>query len=169
MEHKLAPRPDYRPGLWDVSSLPAVVENIGTLQCVTDNGLSSWQRDGEGRMPGVGAYGIDDPDYRGEAYVVEGTARATVASFTPNEVVVQVEGARPGDHLVLNQNWDPGWLASGAAAPDWHDAVSAVLTSGHESVVFRYRPRTLWLGLAIGVLALGSAAAALWASRRAAA
>jgi hypothetical protein len=55
---------------------------------------------------------------------VERAATATVASFTPNEVEVRVEGAEPGDHLVLNQNWDPGWTADGVPAIALHDAVA---------------------------------------------
>jgi len=164
--HRLAPRPDYAPGLWDVSTLPAVVDNVGTLECDTDIGLSSWQHDLEGRMAGVGAYADNDPDYRGEAYVVERAASATIASFTPSEVVVRVGGARPGDHLVLNQNWDPGWTADGVPAIALHDAVTAVLSSASQSVVFRYRPRTLWAGLLVCALTLGAIAAAVLWSRR---
>jgi len=164
--HRLAPRPDYAPGLWDVSTLPAVLDNVGTLACDTDIGLSSWQRDLEGRMAGVGAYADNDPDYRGEAYVVERAASATVASFTPDEVVVRVEGARPGDHLVLNQNWDPGWTADGVPAIALHDAVTAVLSRASQPVVFRYRPRTLWAGLIACALTLGAIAASVLWSRR---
>jgi hypothetical protein len=166
MVHRLAPRPDYVPGLWDVSTLPAVLENVGTLECDTDNGLHSTRRDLEGRMAGLGAYGDDDPDYRGEAYVVEHAATATVVSFTPDEVEVRVEGAQPGDHLVLNQNWDPGWSADGAATTPLHDAVATVLPAASESVVFRYRPRTLGLGLAVFALTLAAIAIALLRSRR---
>ena len=166
MVHRLAPRPDYAPGLWDVSTLPGVLDNVGTLECDTDNGLHTLHRDGEGRMPGVGAYGDDDPDYRGEAYVVEHAASATVASFTPNEVVVGVEGAEAGDHLVLNQNWDPGWTADGVPAVAVHDAVATTLRGSSQRVVFRYRPPSLWLGLTACMLTLGAIAAALFWTRR---
>jgi hypothetical protein len=157
------------PGLWDVSTLPAVLENVGTLECDTDNGLSNIHRDPEGRMGGVGAYGNNDPDYRGEAYVVERQASSTVASFTPSEVEILVEGAQPGDHLVLNQNWDPGWTADGVPALRLRDAVATVLSRADQSVVFRYRPRTLWLGLLTCALTLLAIAGALFSSRRASA
>jgi hypothetical protein len=167
IEHRLAPRPDYKVGLWDVSTLPAVLENVGTLECDTDNGLHSTHRDPEGRMPGVGAYADDDPDYRGEAYVVEHAATATVTSFTPNEVHVRVQGAQPGDHLVLNQNWDPGWNADGVPTAPLKDAVATVLTKSDQSVVFRYWPRTLGTGLCVGALTLVAVGVALLMSRRA--
>ena len=164
--HRLAPRPDYVPGLWDVSTLPGVLENVGTMECDTDNALHSTHRDPEGRMPGVGAYADNDPDYRGEAYVVERAASATVASFTPNEVDVRVEGAEPGDHVVLNQNWDPGWTADGIPAIALHDAVATALQRGTQAVVFRYQPRTLWLGMAACMLTLVAIAGALFWTRR---
>ena len=165
--HHVPPAVDYAPGLWGVSTLPAVMRNEGTLDCDTDNGIHSLHRDPEGRMPGVGAYADNDPDYRGEAYVVErGPTAATVASFTPNEVHVRVVGAEPGDHVVLNQNWDPGWTADGEPAQNWHDAVATVVGGPTDAVVFRYVPPRLWLGVGICALTLLAATAALLATRR---
>jgi L-ascorbate metabolism protein UlaG (beta-lactamase superfamily) len=161
--HRLPPRADYQTNLWDVATLPGVMENVGTMECVTFAGYHVTQRDMFGRMPGLGAWGEEDPEYRGEAYVAEGDGSATIASWTPNEVVVTVRGARPGDHLVLNQNWDAGWTADGAPAVAYHDAVATTLgpgpaNDGAWTVRFRYRPRTFTLGLALfGVTAAGIA------------
>ena len=164
--HRLVPQPDYVPGTWNIATLPGVLENVGTLECVTDNGLHAIHRDAEGRMPGVGAFGDNDPDYRGEAYVQEHAASATVTSFTPDEVRVRVQGAEPGDHLVLNQNWDSGWTADGIPTIRLHDAVATVLRQPDESVVFRYRPPRLWLGVAACALTLAAIAVSLrWARR----
>ncbi|MGD0529358.1 MAG: hypothetical protein ABSE49_29735 [Polyangiaceae bacterium] len=149
VEHRLPPLGGYRPGLWDIATLPGVVENVGTMECDTDLRLHSTHRDRDGRMPGVGAYGDDDPDYRGEAYVAEGAATAAITSWTPNEVTVHVEHARPGDHLVLNQNWDPGWSADDGPAPSYRDAVAAVLRRPDEDVRFRFRPPGLGGGMAL--------------------
>jgi hypothetical protein len=161
MVHRLPPRSDYVPGLWDVSTLPAVLENVGTLECDTDNGLHITHRDGEGRMPGVGAFGDTDPQYRGEAYVAERDATASVVAWTPNAVEVRFEGAAPGDHLVLNQNWDPGWTADGTPAVAYKDAVAAVASSTSQTVRFRYAPRTLWWGVVGCALTLAAIAFAL--------
>jgi hypothetical protein len=158
--HRLPPRTDYQVSLWDVATLPGVYANVGTLECDTFNGLHTNLRDEEGRMAGVGAFGEDDPDYRGEAYVAEGDGTATIASWTPNEVAVHIDGARPGDHVVLNQNWDPGWRADGADAESYRDAVSAVASGASQTILFRYRPRTWGPGLAIGAVTL--LAIALW-------
>ncbi len=141
MVHRLPPKPNYQACLWDVSTLPGVLDNVGTLECDTDNGLHITQRDETGRMPGVGAWGDDDPEYLGEAYVPEGGARATIVSWTPNEVEVRVDGAHAGDHLVMNQNWDPDWTAGGAPAVAYHDAVATVLSAPDQTVRFRYWPQ----------------------------
>ena len=165
--HRLAPRPDYVPGLWSVSTTPGVIDNVGTMECDTDNGLHIGHRDAEGRMAGVGAYADNDPDYRGNAFVVERAASASVVSFTADEVAVRVEGAQQGDHLVLDQNWDPGWTANGNPTVPLNDAVGTVLEGPSESVVFRYRPRTLNAGLALCALTAAAIAAAMWRTRSA--
>jgi hypothetical protein len=164
MVHRLPPTPNYEACLWDVSTLPGVLGNVGTLECDTDNGLHITQRDEMGRMPGVGAWGQDDPEYLGEAYVPEGGAKATIVSWTPNEVQVHVEGAHAGDHLVMNQNWDPDWLADGARAASYHDAVAMVLAAPDQTVHFRYWPRPLVPGLALFGITL--AGVAFWLSRK---
>ncbi len=151
---RLPPRADYETNLWDVASLPGVMQNVGTMECVTFAGYHETQRDMFGRMPGLGAWGEEDPDYRGEAYVAEGEGSATITSWTPNEVVVTVRGAHAGAHLVLNQNWDTGWSADGAPAIAYRDAVATTLgpanaADGTWSVRFRYRPRTFDFGLAL--------------------
>lgn len=167
MVHRLPPRPDYVPELWDVASLPGVIENVGTLECVTDNGFHVTHHDDEGRMKGVGAYGDTDPEYRGEAYVAERDTPATIAGWTPNAVDVRVDGASPGDHVVLNQNWDPGWTADGAQTVAYNDAVSAVATSAGQTIHFRYAPRTVWWGVALFASTLATVAFVLTRARRA--
>ncbi len=158
MVHRLPPRPDYRPELWDVADLPAVVENVGTLECVTDNGLHVTHHDDEGRMPAVGAYGDNDPEYRGEAYVAERNAPTSIVSWTPNAIDVRVDGASPGDHVVLNQNWDTGWTADGVTTTPYKDAVATVATSASQTIHFRYAPRTLWWGVALFAMATAAIA-----------
>jgi hypothetical protein len=163
--HRLPSRPDYVPELWDVASLPGVVENVGTLECVTDNELHVTHHDDEGRMKGVGAYGDNDPEYRGEAYVAERNAPASIVSWTPNAVDVRVDGASTGDHVVLNQNWDAGWTADGAPTAPYNDAVAAVATSASQTIRFRYAPRTVWWGVALSASTMAAVAFALTRAR----
>jgi hypothetical protein len=150
---------EYDPGEWSPSSLSALVANIGTIDCNTFPGFHNILRGRSGRLPGLGARGVGDGAYRGEVYVAEGRGTAEIAGWTPNAVEVRVEGANPGDHVVLNQNWDPGWSADGAAALSWHDTVAGVVPSKSATVRFRYRPRTLWVGLTAFALSI---AALVW-------
>ena len=107
---------------------------------------------------------VSDAEYRGEAYVAEGGAMASVVSWTPNDVEVRVDHARPGDHVVLNQNWDPGWAADGAPAVAYRDAVASVVGEPAQTVHFRYWPHSLGWGLAL--FAATAAAVAVWLLRR---
>jgi hypothetical protein len=158
-ERHVPPPIDYDPGEWSPSTLSALVANIGSIDCNTFPAFHNYYRDGQGRSPGMGAHGIGDPKYRGEVFVAEGHGTARVVKWTPNVIDVKVEGARSGDHVVLNQNWDPGWSANDSAAPAWQDQVSGVLVSGSDAVRFRYRPRTLWLGVFLLVASVGAVAA----------
>jgi hypothetical protein len=112
-------------------------------------------------MPAVGAYGDNDPEYRGEAYVAERNAPTSIVSWTPNAVDVKVDGANPGDHVVLNQNWDSGWTADGVTTAPYRDAVATVATSASQTIHFRYAPRTLWWGVALLAMATAAIAFAL--------
>jgi hypothetical protein len=132
---------------WAPSSLPAEMANIGTIDCGTFSGLHNYYRDQKGNIPGLGAKGLGDPDYKGEVFMAEGAGTAEVTRWTPNEVAVQVHGAGPGARVVLNQNWDPGWSASGAQVSAFHDTVSAILRGSDATVVFHYRPVTFWPGM----------------------
>jgi hypothetical protein len=76
---------------------------------------------------------------------------------------VEVHGARAGERVVLNQNWDPGWRASVGRAENWKDTVSEVLPGGEETIVFRYRPPTFWPGVCVLLL---TCAAIVWRWRR---
>ena len=74
-------------------------------------GLSIFAKDAKGVIQGMGAKGRGDPGLPGEAYTASGKGRAELVHFTPNAMTVHVDDATPGDLLVLNQNWDPGWRA----------------------------------------------------------
>jgi hypothetical protein len=149
------------------SSLTAEIANIGTIDCSTFPGLNQFVRDEQGRCRGLGARGAEDPLYKGEAYVADGVGKASIEKWTPNEVTVAVHGAQAGEHVVLNQNWDPGWSADGSPAINRDDQVSAPIHDRDSRIVFRYRPRTWWPGVAIFILTVGGLVAARRAMRRA--
>ena len=78
-------------------------------------------------------------------------------------MTVQVHGAKPGEHVLLNQNWDPGWSANGSRAIDWADLPAAEIHEPDETIVFRFRPRTWWLSLGVFALTVGGT---VWMWRR---
>ncbi len=148
------------------ASLPSEMANVGQIDCMIFPGLSVFARDPKGVIRGMGAKGRGDPAYRGEAYTASGKGKAELAHFTPNAMTVHVEGATPGDLLVLNQNWDPGWRADGVPAVAFNDAVATVVRSPNETVMFRYRPHYWWLSLGITTVTIGAIGFAFSRRRR---
>ncbi len=130
-------------------------------------GLSIFARDAHGVVKGMGAKGRGDPAYRGEAYTSTGKGKAELIHFTPNAMTVHVDGAVPGDLLVLNQNWDPGWRGDGSPAVAFHDAVATVIQAPNETVLFRYRPHYWGVSLGISIVTVTGIAFAYARRRRA--
>jgi hypothetical protein len=161
-ERRAPPALDYQSD-WVAPTLAMVLANEGSIDCGTFPALHNYIRDHSGHAPGLGAHGVGDPAYKGEAYVDEGTGRADLVKFTPNEMTVAVHGATPGEHVVLNQNWDPGWSAGRARVEEWHEQVSATIDAPEQTFVFRYRPVTWWAGLATFA---ASVSAVAWVAAR---
>ena len=140
---------------WAPPSYPSMVANIGVLECSTFPGLHSYYRNHtDGSIPGLGAKGKGEPGYRSETYFATGAGYASIVSWTPNAVVVHYSNAKPGDVLVMNQNWDPGWSADGHAAIDWASTVAARVDASDGELTFRYRSRFFVLGLIITLATL---------------
>jgi hypothetical protein len=159
----------YTAGDYAPPALPSEIANVGTIECITFPGLNVYARDGAGHAPGLGARGKGDASYKGEAFTVGG-GRADILEWTPNSVTVAVSGAVPGDVVVLNQNYDPGWTVNGASALNHEDTVAAPISQASQVFVFRYRPRPLGLSLFVFALTVGGIAAAfrlrrLWLKR----
>jgi hypothetical protein len=132
---------------WAPIALPPMMANIGAIDCSTFPGLNTYYRDRNGHLPGLGARGRGEPDYHGEIYFATGPGSAMIETWSPNAVTVHYFGATPGDALVMNQNWDPGWSAGGDAAVPWADSVATRVTSSSGEITFRYRPRFLGSGI----------------------
>jgi hypothetical protein len=171
-ETKLPKELEYQNTEWAPTTLSAEIANIGVIQCNTfhgfDNfdGLSTVIPGYDGRPTGLGAHGLGEPEYRGEAYLSGGAGTASVARWSPNAVEVLVDGATPGEEVVLNQNWDPGWSADGARALDYRDTVAARVTSATQTFHFRYRPPLWWPGWALFAVTVAALLFARRVSRR---
>ena len=85
--------------------------------------------------------------------------------WSPNEIVLDVDVARPATVLV-NQNFDPGWRASGAEVVNEGGLLAARVPAGRGTVTFVYRPRSFVVGGVISLLTLLGALAYLIFRRR---
>jgi hypothetical protein len=137
------------------ATLPSEIANVGQVECMIFPGFNIWMKDAKGVIKGQGAKGRGDPAYRGEAYTASGKGKAQLVRFTPNVMTVHVDDGTPGDQVVLNQNWDPGWRIDGKQAENYRDAVAASIARPNQTFVFRYRPSLWWPSLAIFVLTAG--------------
>jgi hypothetical protein len=140
---------------YGMATLPSEIANVGQIECMIFPGLNIWMKDAKGVIKGMGARGRGDPAYRGEAYTASGKGKAELVIFTPNAMTVHVDDGVPGDRVVLNQNWDPGWRVNGHAALELHEAVSAVIERPNQTFYFRYRPDLLWPSLVIFAATVG--------------
>ncbi len=144
---------------YGMATLPSEIANVGQVDCMIFPGLSVFARDPKGVIHGLGAKGKGDAAYRGEVYTASGKGQATLERFTPNAMTVRVENATRGDLVVLNQNWDSGWRANGVPVIDFHDVVAAPIGAPYQTIVFRYRPRSWWLSVAIFAVTVATIAA----------
>ncbi len=145
----------YSEGDWAPPALPAMMNNTGVIDCGTFPGLHLQLHDRTGHVTGIGARGRTEHDYHGEVWTT-GDGHAAIESWTPNRVAVHYYGVSPGDVVALNQNWDPGWHASGGDVVPWRDVVAARVSSASGTVEFRYRPTFLLVGLAVLLMTLAS-------------
>ena len=136
-------RRDYAP-----EAVPAVLAGVGVLSCTLHGSLNIWApKAANGRPFGMGARGRESAEYRGEAFTQSGTGTAKIVRFSPNQVVVEVAGAKAHDWLILNQNFDPGWRVDGHATVPYRDAIAAELNAPSGRYTFRFWPRGLTAGL----------------------
>jgi hypothetical protein len=141
-EQHVNPRVQYVVRDWAQPVLLAMFANEGVVRCygVDPNFVP-------------GAVPVESSEYRGLAFI-EGQGRARVTEWTPNRAVVEVSGARPGDLLVYDMNYDASWRAGDEPALEVRGLVAARLTAASERVEFRYFPRTLRWSLPLAALTL---------------
>jgi hypothetical protein len=134
----------YKRRDWAGPMYLAMIGNTGVINCY---GTPPFDR--KGARP-VGA-----PDYKGEAWLTtKGTAK--VAEWSPNHVVIDVEGAEPGALLVYNMNFDEGWRSDAGRVVSHDNALATPLQAGRSRVTLRYRPPYLGLGVLCAALAVGA-------------
>jgi len=92
-------------------------------------------------------------DYRGEFYLLSGNGRASLSSWSPNKIVIDVR-ADSDCVLVINQNYDINWKTNSRYPAVSADGLLSVrVTPADGEVVLYYLPNSFLLGL--GFLLLG--------------
>src|SRR5262245_53299742 len=109
---------------WTVPALPAMMSKVDAIECYSVAELSAYSRNAQELIPGQGAKGRGDPTYRNEVYTTSNQGRARIASFTPNEVTVELDDASPDDKLVMNQNYYAGWTTNGRRVENYKDTIA---------------------------------------------
>jgi hypothetical protein len=151
---------------WTPPALLLMMANVGSIECGTFPGFHPWYRDAQGRAPGLGAKGEGSAVYRGEAYLASGPGSARISRFTPNEITVEVSGARAGDLVILNQNWEAGWSVNGEEPVNHRDTLAVRARAPSGVFVFEYRPRTWPLALAVFTVTAFAVSFAAWKLRK---
>ena len=88
--------------------------------------------------------------------------QATVISWSPNRVVVQVEAAKE-TIVVINTNYAQGWRVNGQAAVNPGARVGTTVQPGRHLLVFSYHPPGLRFGLLITLITVSWI---IWRQRR---
>lgn len=109
---------------------------------------------------------ISDPGYRGEVFL-EGTGgEVSYREWTPNRLLIDVRA--DGDGLVVvNQNYYPGWHASGGRLVEEVAGLLAVrVKPGVTQVELYYRPLSVVVGALLSLVTLMAMAGWWWRSTR---
>jgi len=95
-----------------------------------------------------------NPSYKGEAYFLKAENRAEVEKVTSNLIAVKIDVKIP-DRLILNQNSFPGWRCSIGKIKSYNGLLSVdILKKGESLVVFKFMPRSFYIGLLVSLITL---------------
>lgn len=136
---------NFYPGLSRSSLYPAFLSNSGTLDAYEVISVN------KGKV-----LAADNPDYRGEAYLVNRSGGCEVTAFSPNKISLSVNVNAP-DILALNQNYYKGWRAKGVkdnSIKPFNGLIAAQVDSSVKKVVFYYLPNSFIIGSIISCISL---------------
>lgn len=125
---------------------PAFLANAGVLKKVSDD-IDS---------PRGAVRAANSAEYRGEAYLANGKGEVSIAYFSPNKIVLDVE-TQQKDILVLNQNYYKGWRMKGNQknrVSPYEELISAKASPGKYRATFYYLPNSFIIGSLITSLTL---------------
>lgn len=129
------------------SLFPSVLSNLGTIAAYE---TMAALRSGTPR---------DAAGYRGEAHLEGTDGTVEILYFSPCELRIRVRASGAGS-LIINQNWDPWWVANGGRLVSRTESslLSMPIVSGESEVVLRYRSTPFLVGSIVSLATLVCAA-----------
>jgi hypothetical protein len=105
-------------------------------------------------------------DLKQEEYLEDPSAgEVRQLSWSPNRLELEVRATRPV-HLLVNQNWHPGWKSSVGEVVSREGLLGVSLPAGEHRVSLRFLPRSTFGGALVSVLAWGSLGFVGWWARK---
>ena len=141
-----------------------VRKNIGTIDWYTGVPLPAHAAPKYFVTPENGY--VSNPDYRGEAYIVEPASGRLAGSpaFAPNQIYLSVFMDHPGT-VVINQNFNRDWYSNTGPIVNWNGLLAVSLPQGVHEIRLRYRPRMVLIGVGVSLVSLLMLLVCAWVSR----
>jgi hypothetical protein len=127
---------------WPSATYPAVLENRGVLDAYRPT------------IPfPTHAVPEADPAFRGTVWSPDPAAEVVGFDWTPNRLRIETNGQ--ARLLVVNQNYDPGWMVAAGWPTRTVDGLLAVsLPPGRSEVTLVYMPHAFWRGALVSLTTL---------------
>jgi hypothetical protein len=126
--------------------ITGILEGRGTLKCDEEAPLQRGELDRGLPQDGIEQVRLVDP----------AAGKVTQKSWSPNKIEVEVDVAR-GSDVLINQNWNEHWIASGAIVKPIAGRLAFSVESGKHLVTLRYRPRSFVTGTYLSLAGLALA------------
>lgn len=94
-----------------------------------------------------------NPDYRGEAYLLNDGGDAQIKFFSPNKIIVKLNAFKK-DKLIINQNYDDGWKVKRKKAVSHQGLIAVEISSQDTEVVLHYLPTSFIAGAMVSCLSM---------------
>lgn len=136
---------NFHPGLSRSSLYPVFLNNSGILDAYEVVNVN------KGKV-----FAVDNPGYKGEAYLVNQGGSCKMTFFSPNKIVVNVNANAP-DLLALNQNYYKGWRVKGGKGggiKPFNGLIATQVDSAVKKVIFYYLPNSFIIGCIISAVSL---------------
>lgn len=141
-----------------------LIRNVGTVDWHTGIPLA------ENAIP---KYFVDEndnyilnPEYRGEAFILESGNTAVETDFRPNSIIIKVNIHTPGT-LIINQNYHRDWHTDKGELFNRDGLIALRLReTGSYTVRMRYISRSFYSGLTISMVSLITLALFCWTYRK---